>query len=188
MRIAIGGISHETNTFSPLKTDLALFERRGVHSSEALLPAFAGTKTILGGFIDGARSEGFEAVPTMLAEAAPSGTVTTEAFDRLTSLLIDGLREAGPIDGVLLELHGAMVAENARDGEDKGLIEIEPASHAAPPRLPPAAAMRRQSVIAARTASTTKIPSAQPVGTRPEAARRARSPIAAARSLFPKGP
>src|SRR5829696_4047882 len=117
MRIAIGGISHETNTFSTIKTDLSLFERRGVHCAEALVPAFAGTRTIVGGFLDAARSEGFDVVPTMLAEAAPSGTVTAEALDRLTELLIDGLRQAGPIDGVLLELHGAMVAENAPDGD-----------------------------------------------------------------------
>jgi len=124
MRIAIGGISHETNTFSTLPTDLSLFERRGVHGGEALVPAFMGTKTIVGGFLDGARSEGFEAVPTMLAEAAPSGTVTAGAFDRLTALLVEGLREAGAIDGVLLELHGAMVAENARDGDAEILRRV----------------------------------------------------------------
>ncbi|MCC7368609.1 MAG: M81 family metallopeptidase [Chloroflexi bacterium] len=124
MRIAVGGISHETNTFSTIKTDLTLFERRGVHSAEALLPAFAGTKTIVGGFIDSARSEGFEVVPTMLAEAAPSGTVTAEAFDRLTTMLLDGLRDAGPLDGVLLELHGAMVAERAGDGDAEILRRV----------------------------------------------------------------
>ena len=125
MRIAIGGISHETNTFSTIPTDLALFDRRGLHGAEALIPAFAGTKTIVGGFLDGARSEGFEVVPTMLAEAAPSGTVTASAFDSLTALLIDGLRDAGPIDGVLLELHGAMVAENARDGDAEILQRVK---------------------------------------------------------------
>lgn len=124
MRIAVGGISHETNTFSTIKTDLALFERRGVHSAEALLPAFAGTRTIVGGFIDAARSEGFEVVPTMLAEAAPSGTVTAQAFEQLTQLLIDGLRQAGPLDGVLLELHGAMVAESAGDGDAETLRRV----------------------------------------------------------------
>ncbi len=71
MRIATGGISHETNTFSTLKTDLALFERRGMHGGDAVVPGFAGTRTIMGGFVDGARSEGFEAVPTMLAVVAP---------------------------------------------------------------------------------------------------------------------
>ncbi|MGE3911884.1 MAG: M81 family metallopeptidase [Chloroflexota bacterium] len=127
MRIAIGGISHETNTFSTIKTDLSLFERRGVHSAEALVPAFAGTRTILGGFLDAARTLGFEGVPTMLAEAAPSGTVTAEAFDRLTALLLDGLKEAGRVDGVLLELHGAMVAENARDGDAEILRRVREA-------------------------------------------------------------
>src|SRR3712207_523503 len=117
MRIAIGGISHETNTFSTIRTDLALFERRGVHGPDNLVDAFAGTKTILGGFLDAATNEGFVAIPTILAEAAPSGTVTADALDRLTEQLVDGLRAAGDLDGILLELHGAMVAENARDGD-----------------------------------------------------------------------
>jgi hypothetical protein len=117
MRVAIGGISHETNTFSTIETDLSLFERRGVHGGEELAAAFAGTRTILGGFLDAARSEGFEVVPTLVAEAAPSGTVTAAAFDTLTGQLVDGLRRAGPLDGVLMELHGAMVAANARDGD-----------------------------------------------------------------------
>jgi microcystin degradation protein MlrC len=124
MRIAIGGISHETNTFSTIPTDLSLFERRGVIGGEALVPAFAGTRTIIGGFLDGARSEGFEVVPTLLAEATPSGTVTAEAFDTLTAQLCDGLREAGQLDGVLLELHGAMVAANARDGDAEILRRV----------------------------------------------------------------
>ncbi len=54
MRIAIGGISHETNTFSTIRTDLALFERRGVHGPDNLVDAFKGMKTILGGFLDAA--------------------------------------------------------------------------------------------------------------------------------------
>ena len=66
-------------------------------------------------------------MPTILAEAAPSGTVTAEAFDRLTELLVDGLRAAGPLDGILLELHGAMVAENARDGDAEILTRVRAA-------------------------------------------------------------
>jgi microcystin degradation protein MlrC len=127
MRIAVGGISHETNTFSTIRTDLALFERRGVHGPDNLVDAFAGTKTILGGFLDAARAHGFDAVPTILAEAAPSGTVAAEALDHLTDQLIDGLKAAGPLDAILLELHGAMVAENARDGDAEILRRVRAA-------------------------------------------------------------
>ena len=132
MRIAIGGISHETNTFSTIATDLALFERRGVHGPDDLVDAFAGTKTILGGFLDAAAAEGFDAVPAILAEAAPSGTVTAEALDHLAEQLVAGLRAAGPLDGILLELHGAMVAQNARDGDAEILRRVRAAVGDAP--------------------------------------------------------
>ena len=50
-RVAVGGFAHETNTFSPRKTDFAEFEAEGIRSGEALL-RFNGTRTPAGGFVD----------------------------------------------------------------------------------------------------------------------------------------
>ena len=40
------------------------------------------------------------------------GVLTDEAYAELRTMLIEGLRGAGPVDGVLLALHGALVAES----------------------------------------------------------------------------
>ena len=109
MKVVTGGISHETSTFTPVQTTLDSYhERFYLHGTE-LLETFRGTNTPIGGFIDGAEKHGFELIPTMLAEAHPSAPTPRDVFDQLLGELIDGIKNAGSIDGVLLELHGAMV-------------------------------------------------------------------------------
>lgn len=120
MRVAIGGISHETSTFSTVATTLQHFRERGWVEGLDLLATLRGTKTPIGGFIDAARDCAYEVVPTIQASAVPAGPVTAEATTVLTGILADRLRAAlaeGPLDGVLLALHGAMVSELDDDGE-----------------------------------------------------------------------
>jgi microcystin degradation protein MlrC len=120
MRVAIGGISHESSTFSTVPTTLQHFYERGYHEDAELMTAFSGTKSALGGFIDAAKVADYEVVPTLMASAVPAGPVTAEATETLTTRLADRLRqlmESGPLDGVLLSLHGAMVSELDDDGE-----------------------------------------------------------------------
>lgn len=120
MRVAIGGISHESSTFSRVPTGLDDFELRSLNEGDELPRRYRGTKTHLGGFIDAARDCAYEVVPTLFASATPGGPVTAEATEVLTGKLVERLRgalEAGPVDGVLLALHGAMVSELTDDGE-----------------------------------------------------------------------
>jgi len=118
MRIVTGCIEHETSTFTPVTTTWeSFFERFGVVRGAAIVEKFRGTNTPIGGFIEGADAHGFELIPTLFAEAHPSGPAPRSVFDRLVNELLDGMRAAGTIDGVLLELHGAMVAEGVDDGE-----------------------------------------------------------------------
>lgn len=118
-RIAIGMISHETNTFSPVPTTLSSFaeQRYGIVEGEAVVPRFEGTKTGLGGFVEVGLGEGWELIGTVAASATPSANVAADAHDALKGKLLDYLRAAGPLDGVLLHLHGAMLSENAPDAE-----------------------------------------------------------------------
>ena len=51
------------------------------------------------------------------AAASPSGPVTEDAFERISALILHGLQAAMPLDGVYLDLHGAMVTEHLDDGE-----------------------------------------------------------------------
>lgn len=117
MRVAIGGISHETNTFSTIRTTPDLFQQFDGH---AILDAFTGTRSSLGGLIESGMREGFAVVPTFFGRATPSGTVAAEAIEPMERRILDGIAAAradGGLDGVLLALHGAMVTEVDDDGE-----------------------------------------------------------------------
>src|SRR4029078_474170 len=54
----------------------------------------------------------------------PSAQVTRDAYERIVDDLVDRLRRAGPVDGVYLDLHGAMVAEHFDDGEGELLERV----------------------------------------------------------------
>lgn len=105
MRIAVGGIAHETNTFSTVPTAYDDFLR----TEGADLIAGPGWDTIRGADV--------ELVPLFAAHAPPSGRVRRKAFDRLLRELIAGLRSALPLDGIVLLLHGAMEVDGLCDGE-----------------------------------------------------------------------
>lgn len=69
------------------------------------------------GFIEATQNAGFEIEPILWCAAEPSAHVTDDAYERITDMILDALREAGPLDGVFLDLHGAMVTESLADGE-----------------------------------------------------------------------
>ena len=110
-RIGLGGVWHETNTYSANPTTLADFEAFELLEGDAIVDRHTGTGTVLGGMLD---TPTFEPVPLFTAGAWPAGRVTAAAFDALCTRFRAALWKAGRLDGVLLNLHGAMVA----DGED----------------------------------------------------------------------
>jgi microcystin degradation protein MlrC len=119
-RVAAAQLSHETNVFSATPTGFAEFEASGLHLGERIVPDLRGSNTEFGGFIDGAAREGFTLVPIVAVWATPSGLVTRDAIERLLGILESGLHDAlaaGPLDGVLLALHGSMVTEVDPDGD-----------------------------------------------------------------------
>ena len=124
MRVAIGGISHESSTFTNVATTLDSFRERSYLHGAEIVERFTGVNSPIGGFLEGAEVHGFEAVPTMLAEAFPSAPTPRPIFDGLVGELVDGIEAAGAIDGVLLELHGAMVAEGIDDAEGHILAAV----------------------------------------------------------------
>ncbi|CAN5466744.1 M81 family metallopeptidase [soil metagenome] len=125
MRVVCGQISHETSVFAAFPTTFSDFERAGIAYGIDCFSGAEGTNAAFGGFLSGGRRENLELVPICSVWATPSGIVAADAAQRLTDILAEGLREAlagGPIDGVLLALHGAMVTELDRDG-DAHLLE-----------------------------------------------------------------
>jgi microcystin degradation protein MlrC len=117
MRIGIGGIFHETNTFAS-RTDAGAFQQlRG----DEIVRFAEGARTYLGGMLDGLREAGFEAAPLLYAEATPSGIIERKAYEALRDELIDSAALT-PLDGILLSLHGAGVADGI-DSIEEDILE-----------------------------------------------------------------
>ena len=102
-------MSTRPSTFTTVQTNWQSYTDRFYLQGEDILSAFRGTNTPIGGFIDGAETHGFELIPTVLAQAHPSGPTPRNIFDAILEEILNGITEAGSIDGVLLELHGSMV-------------------------------------------------------------------------------
>ena len=117
MRLFLAMVSHETNTFSTIATDRAQFEARDLHYGGALVEAYRGTATCLGGMIDAAERSGAALAPSVAASASPAGRVTREIYEHVKARMLADLRASGRLDGVLLDLHGAMVVDGIYDGE-----------------------------------------------------------------------
>ena len=117
MRLFLAMMSHETNTFSNVPTDRGQFEARNLHYGGEIVEAFRGTGTCLGGMIAAAERRGARLVPSVAAAASPAGLVTRDIYEHVKERMLGDLKAAGALDGVLLDLHGAMVPEGLDDGE-----------------------------------------------------------------------
>ena len=131
MRIAIGGFQHESHSFAPLPTGWAEFLRPGgfpgLQRPATLVETLRPTSVPCAGAIEVLDEAGAEIVPLTWCFANPAGPVTAEAFERIAALMVAALSdalEAGPLDGVYLELHGAMVADGFDDAEAELLRRI----------------------------------------------------------------
>src|SRR5438105_3609354 len=118
MRLLLAMFKHETNTFSPVPTPSQRFFKGRAEplSGDAAVQAYRGTGSGLGGFLEVAERHGAEIVVPVAAEAPPSGRVDEEAYARISKLILDAVAGGG-FDGILLDLHGAMVTEAREDGE-----------------------------------------------------------------------
>ncbi len=115
LKITVASFSHETCTFCPRPTTVEDFEAGGVLHGEEVLEHARGIPSYINGFIKAADEEDdVELVGILAASRSRGGSsgswLTEECFDKYSSGIADGLREAGDVDGVLLALHGAMAA------------------------------------------------------------------------------
>ncbi len=114
MRIFIAGIATESNGFVSYPTPLRDFR---IHRDWAdddtvgwVLSAARPWRRLV-------RDAGWTVVPGLLAWAMPSGPTTRGAYEAMRDELLRDLRAAGDVDAVLLDLHGAMVADGFPDPE-----------------------------------------------------------------------
>jgi len=124
MRLLIAMMKHETNTFSPVPTPLARFGHApGPLYGEAAIKAYRGTGSGLGAYIELAEREGAEIVLPIAAGAPPSRPVDNDAYEHIAGNICDAVKQ-GRFDGIMLDLHGAMVTETYEDGEGELLRRI----------------------------------------------------------------
>ena len=118
MRIFSATIATESNMFSPMPTSLAgyresVFLRPGEHPEDAprmcTAPLWVARRR--------ARTEGFTLIEGSCFAASPAGTTVRKDYEWMRDEILAEVRQAMPLDGVLLGLHGAMVADGYDDVE-----------------------------------------------------------------------
>ena len=118
MRLFSATLATETNTFSPLPTSLdaykeSVFLRPGEHPDDTPLmgtaPLWVARRR--------AAADGFTLIEGSCFAASPAGTTNRADYEMMRDEIIDQVRAAMPLDGVLLGLHGAMVAHGYDDVE-----------------------------------------------------------------------
>ena len=125
MRIGIGGIAHETNSFSNVATSEALFRRLTYNEGEALFTP--GVRTFIGGFTDEGIAQGVDMAPVLYANANPSGRIPDETLETLRDRLVEGLWQQhlkAPLDGIVFAPHGAGAADSYPDIEGEILLRL----------------------------------------------------------------
>jgi microcystin degradation protein MlrC len=115
MRLALLGLLHETNTFSPVLADYAAFADGGILRGDDIIREHEHAHSSLTGFLEARSLFGADVVPLIFAETGPIGMITKDAFDRIVGEMLHLLEVNGPWDGVLLANHGAAVSEEYPD-------------------------------------------------------------------------
>lgn len=115
MRILIGSVIQESNTFSPVRSTLADFRSHQWLEGAAILDN--PVENELQGCLRAAKEHQVEVVPTISANAISSGKFSAAAFAELKTLITEKMKQAGSVDGVYFAMHGAMVAEDCDDVE-----------------------------------------------------------------------
>ena len=107
LRILTCGIRHESNTFSTIRTDLEDFKI--LRGNELLKEKHL--------WSDYLKEEGVEIIPTLDAYAWPGGIVTKRAYEKFKSEIINGIKKAGHLDGIYMDMHGALHVDGYDDAQ-----------------------------------------------------------------------
>jgi microcystin degradation protein MlrC len=124
MRVGIIGLQHESNTFQNTPTTWESFQQGALLRGPDIAREYGVSHHEVGGFLRGLDEEGIEAAPIFFAWAMPSGTVTARTLEKLLQAMLDELKNAGELDGILVAPHGAAVAENRPDMDGAWLREL----------------------------------------------------------------
>lgn len=125
MRIAVGQVWQESNSFNPVLTRMREFRNFGYARGKDVLKRFS-TVNELGGFVSGFKRwrKKVEIIPLIRAYAWPGGPLSRELSSRILKDLAETLDKSLPVDGVLFSLHGALVSEDIPDFDGEILVTI----------------------------------------------------------------
>jgi len=124
MRVGIIALLQESNTFISGKTTLEHFQQDVLLTGEDIRRYFQDAPHEIGGFFQGLKNAGIEAVPIFAARAYPNGIIEASTFDQLVGQMLGELEAADPLDGILAAPHGATVAENHPDADGYWLARV----------------------------------------------------------------
>lgn len=126
MKIFTAYFAHETNSFSPIPTNIASFEELGVYRPSLGAPEDVDPGLLKGAghFFNEARRRGDAVSVGLCAHAQPSHPLNRQDFETMRGWLLDDLAAAGPVDVVLVMMHGSMMAEGHDDCEGDILRRI----------------------------------------------------------------
>jgi microcystin degradation protein MlrC len=114
-RVAIAGLSLEASTFSPARTRIPDFHPQRGAEILASRPFWAD---------GGALADAADWVPILQGRAIPGGPVPAEDYEALKAEILDGLRSAGHLDGMVFDIHGAMSVVGMDDAEGDLAVAI----------------------------------------------------------------
>ena len=125
MKLFSATLSTETNTFTPLPTGRHAFtrERPLLRGAASRTPAGLANLALIE-WCRLAERDGHTVVESICASAEPGGVTVRAIYEELRAMLVEDLRAALPVDGVLLKLHGAMVAEGYDDCEGDVIAHV----------------------------------------------------------------
>ncbi len=125
MKLFVSRFFHETATFAKTKTTLSLFKNNNYSNGQEFYQSRVNTKSVVGGIIDVATENGVELFFSHNAGAQPSGIVTEEAYLDYIEKITNDLKKETGFDGIILDLHGAMVVEGIDDAESAVLTHVK---------------------------------------------------------------
>jgi microcystin degradation protein MlrC len=124
MRLFMAGLLTETNTFSPMPTGRASFMGPTYFRNDASRQAPVWTNVPQIAWRQRAEADGIDVVESLAAAAQPAGPTVRAVYEELRDTILADLAAALPVDIVLLNMHGAMVADGHDDCEGDTLARI----------------------------------------------------------------
>ncbi len=122
-RVGIASLMHESNTFYPVPTNREMFRDTCLVSGREVISHWGEAHHEIGGMLEVLPALGLETVPLLTGTAMPSGPVEEEAYEEILAEILDRI-SGESLDGLLLALHGAMVAQHVRDADGRTAAKI----------------------------------------------------------------